>query len=179
MKKILSIFLTAIAIATMVSCFPTSTTKTDGTENSSENGDGIGNGNGNGNENSNGNGGDNSQATKLSNSKYYKFRDYAGETTETTVTFVNGNEVEYHVVWNWMEGGSGYDASGDVTYRGTYTFTNTATGNALKGEGTLTMKDINDSSKEYKTQYYAEGDNLKIMNAAPNGDTINLEKVKE
>lgn len=179
MKKILSIFLTAIAIATMVSCFPTSTVNSDGTENSSENGDGNGNGNGNGGENGNGNGGDNSQATKLSNSKYYKLRDYAGETTETTVTFGKGNEVENHVVWNWLEGGSSYAASGDITYRGTYTYTDTGNGNVLKCEGTLTMKDINDSSKEYKTKYYAEGDNLKIIEAAPNGDTINLEKVKE
>ncbi len=185
MKKVLSILLAATAIALMVSCNPTSTTNTTVTDNSSVNGDGNGSGNGdnNGGGNSGNNGGDNggsgTQATKLSNTKFYKLRDFSGETTETTVTFGNGNEVEYHVVWNWLEGGSDYEATGDVTYRGTYTYKDTGSGNILKGEGTLTMKDINDSSKEYTTQYYADGDNLKIMNAAPNGDSINLEKIKE
>ena len=79
MKKIFSILMAAFAMTAMVACGDT----TEGT------------GNGGGNNNGDGNGTE--QTTRLSGAKYYKYRDFAGDVSEHTVVFGQGNEVEYHV----------------------------------------------------------------------------------
>ena len=152
MKKVLSILMVAFTMTAIVAC---------GDDN--EGTDNVG---GNGNE----------QTTKLSGTKYYKYRDFAGDVSEHTVVFGPGNEVEYHVVWNWAEGGDNFAASGDETWRGTYTYNEGGQGNAWNAEGKLIMSKVGDSYSHYETGYFADGDNLKLFNALPNGDNINLAK---
>ena len=157
MKKVFSILMVAFAMTAMVACGD----KNEGTENNGGNNNG---------------GGNNEQTTRLSGAKYYRQTNSAGDMTEHTVTFGQGNEVKYHVVWNWSEGGSNYAASGDETWRGTYTYTEGGQGNNWNAEGKFTMSKVGDSYSHYETTYYADGDNLKLFNALPNGDIINLAK---
>lgn len=162
MKKVLSILMVASAIVVMVSCGNNGNKKSRNASQDSAKKEQVAK---------------DESTTRLTGAKYYRKVTSAGDVTEHTITFGKGNEVEYHVVWNWSEGGSNYEASGDKTFRGTYTYEESGQGNNWKAEGKLTLS--RGSSEFYTTEYFADGDNIKIFNAMPNGDIINIAKIIE
>ena len=156
MKKVFSILMVAFAMTAMVAC---------------------GDDNKGGSNNGGGNNGGNEQTDRLAGKKYHYKYDRNGGFDEHTVTFGTDGTVEYHVVWNRpdVEEDEGYEPTGDMTFRGTYTYSEEVQGDVWEAEGLMKM---GNGDLYLQSQYRADEFLLKLYNAMPSGESVNLDKVK-
>lgn len=160
MKKVLSILMVAFAMTAIAAC---------GDENNG------GTNNGGGNNNGGNNGGD--TPSHLSGLKYHILKNNGDGMTEHTITFGNGYEAEYHVVWNWPGANEdGSDWVGDETYRGTFVCDEQVENNAWMADGTFDLAKVGDSYTHYHSTFNADAGRLRLEHALPNNDVVNLDR---